>query len=60
MDRKRPHKPVLELMKEAYPNLSDEQQEEARERLKRYLEICMRIYEAEQQKKREDNGGDRV
>ncbi len=37
--------PVPELLREAYPNLSPEEQEEAGENLKRYLNACLRIWE---------------
>lgn len=40
-----------ELLEKAYPNLSATEREEAAENLKRYLEVCVRIWEREQQEK---------
>lgn len=38
-------KSISQLLKDAYPNLTPEEQAEAGENLKRYLESCLRIWE---------------
>ena len=51
-EKKKMASKLPKLLEKAYPNLSPAEREEAGENLRRYLEVCVRIWEREQREKR--------